>query len=417
MGAVVGSGVFVLTGVAAARYAGPGVILSLLIAALTASLTALAYAELAALVPVAGSAYTYTYVALGELAAWVVGWDLLHEYAMVGGAVAIGWSSYAAELLAAAGLELPHHLAAPPAAGGLINLPALLVVIALTALLLAGLRESLGANRALVAVKLVALFLFLALGLPRIDPAHWRPLLPLGLGGVTRGAALVFFAFIGFDAVSTATRQARNPGRDLPRGIVGSLLAATLLYLAVAAVLTGLVPSASLDTPSPLTVALSRAGAAWAAPVVGLGAVAGLTSVLLVSLFGLSRILHAMSADGLLPPFFSRARQPVILLAGLATGLAAALLDLGKTVELANIGTLIAFALVNLGVIALRRARPDLRRPFRMPLVPYLPVLAGVTALYLMSRLPSLTWWRFGVWLLSGLVVYFLYGRRHSRVP
>ncbi len=423
IGATVGTGIFVLTGVAAARFAGPAVILSFVLAGSAAALTALVYAELASMVPVAGSAYTYAYVALGELVAWVIGWDLVLEYVVVGGAVAIGWGAYVVDLLTGIGVRLPAHLLRPPGEGGIVNLPPVLVVAALTGLLATGTRGSASVNRLVVGVKLTAMLFFVALGLFYVRPGHWTPFFPFGAAGVTRGAAIVFFAFIGFDAVSTAAEETRNPAHDIPAGIIGSLAAASVLYLGVAGVLTGMVAYRDLDTASPLTYALYRVGAGWAAPVVGAGAVAGLTSVLLVNIYGQSRVFYAMARDGLLPALFARvnprtgAPTAVIVLTGLAVALVAAFLPLATVAELANIGTLSAFVLVSAGVVVLRHRRPELARPFRVPLVPFLPALAATAALYLMTRLPLLTWMRFGAWLAAGAPIYFLYGRRRSRLP
>lgn len=422
VGAIIGTGIFVLTGVAAARYAGPGVVLSFVLAGVASALAALVYAELASMVPVAGSAYTYSYASLGEVVAWIIGWDLILEYTVAAGAVAIGWAGYLASLLQAAGLAVPQWLAAPPGAGGFINLLALPVVLAVAAFLTYGTRESATANTAVVLVKLAVIGVFLFLGLKRIDPGLWRPLLPYGVGGVMTGASIVFFAYIGFDAVSTAAEEVKNPRRDLPRGILGALALSTALYVAVAAVLTGLVSYRELNVPSPLAYALVRHGLPWASALVSVGALAGLTSVILVDIFGQTRVFFAMARDGLLPHWLARLhpryRTPALttwLTAAAVFGIAA-FLPIGFVAEMANIGTLAAFVLVSLGVIILRQLKPDQPRPFKVPFYPWTPLLSLVFSLYLMLNLPALTWVRFAVWLVVGLIIYLAYGHRASRL-
>ncbi|MGQ9533563.1 MAG: amino acid permease [Desulfotomaculales bacterium] len=420
IGAIIGAGIFVLTGVAASGYAGPGVILSFALSGLASGLAALVYAELASMVPVAGSAYTYAYASLGELVAWLVGWNIILEYVVAGGAVAIGWSSYLQDLLASAGIFLPPALAKGPGAGGVVNLPAVLIVALLTLLIITGTQHSAVANKAVVALKVGVILLFLVVGARHVDPAHWRPFLPYGVSGVVHGAAIVFFAYIGFDAVATAAEEVRNPRRDLAIGIIGSLAVSTLLYVAVAAVVTGLVPYTALNTASPVAAALLSAGIRWASALVAVGALAGLTSVLLVTMYGQSRVFFAMARDGLLPPVFywvhPRYRTPVLdsLVIGSLVALIAGFLSIGTAAELANIGTLSAFVAVSVGVLVLRYRRPELPRPFRAPFMPWTAVLAAGFSVYLMLNLPSLTWWRFLVWVALGLVIYFAYGYRHS---
>ncbi|MFZ5769707.1 MAG: amino acid permease [Bacillota bacterium] len=422
LGGIIGTGIFVLTGVAAARFAGPAVVVSFVISGIAATLTAFVYAELASMVPVAGSAYTYAYSALGELPAWIIGWDLILEYTVAASAVAIGWGSYLSSLLANLGMPLPHTLTAGPWEGGALNLPALTVVAVITALLTLGTRESATFNLVVVITKLAALALFIALGVGKVNPLNWVPFAPYGAAGVMRGAAIVFFAYIGFDAVSTAAEEVRRPARDLPIGIMASLGIATSLYLAVAAILTGILPYPHLDTASPVATALAAAGYRWASAAVSVGALAGLTSVLVVDIFAQSRIFFAMAGDGMLPPVFAslepRRGTPTFstYLTGGTVALMASLLPIGTVAELANIGTLAAFVLVSAGVIALRRLRPDLPRPFRVPWVPWFPAFAAVFCLYLMANLPALTWVRFGVWLTIGLTIYFTYSLRHSLV-
>jgi len=420
VGAIIGTGLFVLTGVAAARYAGPAVIVSFTVSGLAAVLTALVYAELASMVPVAGSAYTYSYAALGEIFAWIIGWDLILEYTVAAGAVAIGWSSYIHDLLRAVGISLPAWATVPVTAGGLVNLPAIFVVAVITGLLIWGTREGANVTRVIVAVKLIVVALFIVLGITHVHPSLWRPFAPFGWSGIMRGAAIIFFAYIGFDAVSTAAEEVRNPARDLPRGIIASLAIATLLYLVVAAILTGMVPYYTLNNASPIANALWAVGAGWASAVISVGALAGLTSVLLVNIYGQSRVFYAMARDGLLPPAFAsvdpRLRTPVLVtaLTGAAVAAIAGFLPIQVVAELANIGTLAAFVLVSAGVIVLRRTAPARPRPFRTPWVPYVPALAIAFSLYLMASLPRLTWVRFVAWLAIGLVTYFFYGRHHS---
>lgn len=422
IGAVIGTGIFVLTGVGAARYAGPGVTLSFLLAGAVAGLAALVYAELTAMVPVSGSAYTFAYAALGEVVAWIIGWDLILEYAVTGGAVAIGWSSYATDLLRAVGIHLPGWLAAPPGAGGVLNLPAMLAALLVTALVALGTRESARVNGIVVGLKLAVVLLFLAVGVRFVDPANWRPFLPYGWAGVLRGAAIIFFAYIGFDAVATAAEEVRNPGRDLPRGILGALAVAGLLYVLVSLILTGMVPYADLGTASPVAAALLAHGQRLAAAVVAAGAGLGLLSVMVAVIFAQARIVFSMSRDGLLPEAFAwvhpRTGTPLLgtILTGAVVMAIGGFLPIGVVAELANIGTLAAFVLVSAGVWVLRRTRPEAHRPFRAPGMPLTALVVAASSLYLMAQLPPLTWIRFGVWLAAGLALYFSYGRHHSRL-
>jgi APA family basic amino acid/polyamine antiporter len=420
IGAIIGTGIFVLSGVAAARFAGPAVILSFVLAGITAALAALVYSELTAMFPAAGSAYTYTYNALGEIVAWLIGWNLVLEYTVAAAAVALGWSGYMLDMLQPLGIRLPAFLTTSPFSGGVINLPPVLIIAVVVYLVAAGTQQSNRANKVVVVMKLAAIGLFLALGFSRFNPANWRPFLPFGAGGIFRGASVIFFAYIGFDAVATAAEEVRHPQRDLPVGILGALLISTVLYLAVASVLTGMVRYDLLDTSSPVTTALILRGLPWAAALVSVGALAGLTSVLLVNFFAQSRILFAMSRDGLLPPQFSllhpRFQTPAlgVLIVGVVAAALSSLLPIYLIAELANIGTLSAFTMVSLGVIVLRHTRPDLPRPFRVPLMPYLPLLSIAASAYLMYNLPALTWYRFGFWVALGLMVYFTYSAHHS---
>lgn len=420
IGCIIGTGIFVLTGVAAAEYAGPGITLSFVLAGLACAFAALAYAELAAMVPVAGSAYTYSYAALGELVAWIIGWDLALEYTVGASAVAAGWSAYFTGLLKAGGIILPKYLTAVPADGGLINLPAIAIVAVLTALLVVGTKESAGFNKALVFVKLAAVVLFLFLATPHVNVANWSPYLPYGFSGVAEGAAIVFFAYIGFDAVSTAAEEAKDPNRSVPIGIIGSLVVCTVLYIAVAAVLTGVVPYQQLNNAEPVAYALRSIGNNLGGALVAVGAICGITTVLLVMIYGQSRVAFAMSRDRLLPPgicmVHPRFGTPykMTTLTGLLVAILAGFLPIGVIAELCNIGTLFAFCLVAVGVWVLRHKRPDLERPFRCPAIGVVSPLAVFFAAYLMFNLPLATWIRFVAWFAIGLVVYFVYGRKHS---
>ena len=422
IGAIVGAGIFVLTGVAAATLAGPGIVVSFVLAGLACAFAALSYAELAAAIGGSGSAYGYAYAAFGEIVAWLIGWDLILEYTVAVAAVAVGWSGYAYDALAATGFALPVALRPEAGEGGPFNVLAVLVIVALGTLLAIGVRASARFNAAVVFIKLAAIGAFIAAAVAHTDMRNWQEFLPFGWQGVTAGAALVFFAFIGFDAVSTAAEEARDPQRGLPRGIVGSLLICTALYICVAALLTLIAPYSSLNVASPVSAALLSHGEEWAASLIAGGAIAGLASVMLVLYYGQTRILLAMSLDGLLPRMFGdvhpRTHSPVkvVILCGVVMALLAGLLPLGEIAELVNIGTLAAFALVCGGVVTLRWRHPELPRPFRVPFGPVIPALGALSCLYLMSNLPAVTWLRFVVWMAAGLVVYFAYSHRHSRL-
>ena len=424
IGAIVGAGIFVLTGVAAAQYAGPAIVMSFVVSGFACAMAALCYAEFAAMIPVAGSAYSYSYATMGELVGWIIGWDLVLEYAVGAAAVAVGWSGYLRVILEGLGIHLPDALSHAPGSvpGAIIDLPALLIVLAISAILYVGISESARFNSIIVGVKLVVIALVILIGAFYIKPANWSPFAPMGWSGVMKGAAVIFFAYIGFDAVSTAAEEVINPNRDLPLGILGSLFICTLLYIAVAGVLTGMVPARQIELNAPLASAFVIRGLNVVSGIISLGAVAGLTSVLLVLLLGQSRIFFAVSRDGLLPAAFSRVhprfRTPYIptMITAVAVGMTAALLPIQEIAELTNIGTLFAFVLVCAGVWILRHLEPGLKRPFRSPLVPVVPILGIFFCAYLMSSLPTVTWIRFFVWMALGLGIYFSYGRFHSRV-
>jgi APA family basic amino acid/polyamine antiporter len=424
IGAIIGTGIFVLTGVAAVEHAGPGVIASFAVAGIASALAALCYAEFSTMIPISGSAYSYAYATLGELFAWIIGWDLVLEYAVASAAVASGWSGYFRLILEGAGAPLPAALAMGwfAAPEGLVNLPAFAIMLAITALLVLGIRESASANAMIVVLKVAVVLFVIVAGTSYVQPQNWRPFAPFGWGGIMAGGAIVFFAYIGFDAVTTAAEEARRPERDMPIGILGSLAICTALYLAVAAVITGMVPLSQIDASAPLARAFRDVGLEIGAQLISAGAILGLTSVLLVLLLGQSRIFFAMSRDGLLPPLFARVhprfRTPHLstMLVGGVVALAAGVFSLGALVELVSIGTLAAFAMVAAGVIVLRRVEPDLHRPFRCPWVPWLPIAAIAACLYLMLSLPYVTWVRFALWLIAGLAIYVFYGMRHSRL-
>jgi basic amino acid/polyamine antiporter, APA family len=428
IGCIIGVGIFVLPGVEAAKHAGPGIVLSFALAAVACACSALCYAELAAMIPVAGSAYTYAYATLGEIVAWIIGWDLILEYMVGASLVSIGWSAYLVNLvdhvLAPFGKSLPHSLVASPWAEvpGVVNLPTLLVVALLTGLLVIGIKESSRVNLFIVILKVSVILFFIVATVWYVKPSNWHPFLPFGFGGVATAAAIVFLAYIGFDAVSTAAEEAKNPQRDMPIGIIGSLVVATLLYMAVAAIMTGVVPYGKLGVANPIALVLDELGMTWASMIISVGAIAGITSVLLVLLLGQPRILFAMSRDGLLPPFLSavhpRFRTPWVttLVTGGIVAVAAAFTPIEVVAELCSIGTLFAFILVCAGVLVLRYTRGDVPRPFKVPLFPVLPCLGILLCGYLMVSLPAAAWERFLVWLAIGLLIYAFYGRHHSRL-
>ena len=455
IGAVIGAGIFSSIGTAAAgevlpsgevvRYgAGPALVLSFILLAIVCGLAALCYAELAAMIPQAGSAYAYSYATLGELVAWIIGWDLILEYAVGNIAVAIAWSGYFNSLLSGFGINLPDYLThgyrtallssdpvihallqtAPRVAGVplLLNLPAFAIVMLITWLLYVGVKESVRANNIMVVVKLLVLGVFVVVGATHVDTANFVPFAPNGWRGIHQGAAIVFFAYIGFDAISTAAEETKNPQRNMPLGILGGLAICTVIYVVVGVVATGLVPYAQLKAADPLARALELAGLATASWFVSFGAVVSLTAVLLVFQYGQPRIFYSMARDGLLPPWASRIhpiyRTPHVttVVTGVAVAMGALFLDENEIYDLTNIGTLSAFAIVCVGVLVLRRTDPTRPRPFRVKALPLVAVSGAAACLYVMLGLPPQAWERFGIWLLIGLAMYFLYGYRHSRI-
>src|SRR3954470_17596639 len=427
IGAIIGTGIFVLTGTASANQAGPAIVLSYTIAGLACGFAALCYAEFSSMMPISGSAYTYAYATLGEIFAWMIGWDLILEYAVGSMTVAVGWSGYFQRILAGFGVHLPAWMSASPdpTAGTLVNLPAIVIVLGIMVLLVVGVRESARFNAAMVTIKLAAVAFFIVIGFSYVKPQNWSPFMPYGFSGVMTGAAVVFFAYIGFDAVSTTAEEAKNPSRDLPIGIISSLVICTLLYLIVAGILSGIVPVVRYKSDvqflnAPVGYALSVIDKDWAAGIVSAGAVAGITSVLLVMLMSQPRIFFAMSRDQLLPAGVSKVhptfRTPYIttIITCVIVSLVAAFVPIQILGEMTSIGTLFAFVVVSLAVIILRLKRPEATRPFRVPFGYVIPVLGVVSCLYLMVSLSVMTWVRFLGWLDIGLVIYWFYGRTHS---
>src|SRR5437868_6003883 len=449
IGAIIGAGIFVLTGTAAARYAGPAIVLSFIVSGLGCLFAGLCYAEFASMVPIAGSAYTYGYATLGEFIAWIIGWDLILEYALGAATVAVGWSGHLTSFLHDfVGVNFPPSLAAAPCtvikmAGcspdAIINLPAVIITIAVTILIVIGVKESANVNTAIVIVKVGVVLIVILGGAAYVNSANWHPFIPpntgvfgeYGWSGVLRGAGVIFFAYIGFDAVSVAAQEARNPQKDMPTGILGSLVVCTILYILVSGVMVGLVPYRQmLGSAAPMVVAIRAAEAASGGSsilhvmtmLVELGAIAGLSSVMVVMMMAQPRIFYSMANDGLLPPFAKkihpRFRTPHItsIITGVAVALAAGFTPIGALGELVSIGTLLAFVIVSIGVVFLRYQRPELERPFRTPWVPFVPILSALVSLGLMAGLPGETWLRLVVWMAIGFIIYFAYGYKHSEV-
>jgi APA family basic amino acid/polyamine antiporter len=444
VGVIIGTGIFVLTGVVAKTTAGPAVALSFVVAGIVCGLAAICYAEFASTVPVAGSAYTFSYATFGEFVAWVIGWDLILELALGAATVSVGWSGYLNQLLGDLGIPLPETIAGETAR---FNIPAMFIALAMTGVLILGIKLSSRVTSVIVAIKLVIVLLVIVVGIFYVKASNYTPFTPpaqptktgsgwtapliqtlfgfapstFGVGGILAGAAIVFFAFIGFDIVATAAEETKNPAKDLPRGIIGSLAICTILYVAVSLVVVGMQHYTDLSEAAPLADAFRSVGLPFVSGLISVGALAGLTSVVLILLLGQSRVLFAMSRDRLLPPALAtvhpRYGTPyrISLITGVVVAVLAGLVPLGTLAELVNIGTLFAFVLVSIGVWILRRTRPDLPRSFRVPLVPVLPIVSALACLYLMLNLPAETWARFVIWMIIGIALYFVYGRRHSR--
>ncbi|WP_018664728.1 amino acid permease [Heyndrickxia acidiproducens] len=422
VGAVIGTGIFVLTGIVAAQSAGPAIILSFIFSGIACALTALCYAEFSSMIPASGSAYTYSYTTFGELFAWVLGWDLILEYGLACSVVASGWSAYFQELVRGFGLHLPTAIsgAYDPSKGTYIDLMAVIIVFVLSAVLLTGVKESSRINNVMVIIKISVVLLFLAVGIFYVKPSNWTPFMPFGFEGVIKGAATAFLAYIGFDAVSSASEEVRNPQRDMPIGIITSLMICVVLYVAVSLVLTGMIPYTKLNVGDPVAFALRFVHQNWVAGFVSLGAILGITTVLFVMMYGQTRLFFAISRDGLLPKKISKLTEKTktptrsIILTWLMATVFSAVVPLNQLAELTNIGTLFAFIVVSISVIVLRKKRPDIKRNFKTPFVPYIPILAVLACGYLMVNLSKVTWIGFFVWLVIGLAIYFGYGYRHS---
>jgi basic amino acid/polyamine antiporter, APA family len=423
IGSIIGTGIFVLTGTAASQNAGPALVISMVISAVGCAFAGLCYAEFASMVPVAGSAYTYAYATAGELFAWIIGWDLILEYALSTSTVAVGWSGYFASLMSDMGVTIPAAATTPP-----LNIPAAVIVLLVTTLLVIGIKESADTNTLLVAIKTVVLIVFVAAGAAYVKRENLTPFIPpnsgsfgeFGWSGVLRGAGVMFFAYIGFDAVSTAAQEAKNPARDMPIGILGSLGICTVIYILVATVLIGIVPYKQLMVADPLAVGIDATGMRWLSPLIKIAALFGLFSTMLVNLFAQTRIFFAMSRDGLLPRAFGavhpRFRTPYLstVLTGSIIAVVAAMTPINILGQLVSIGTLLAFVLVSIGVVVLRRTAPDVPRPFRTPAVPFVPIAGAIICLAQMIGLPLATWERLFIWLAAGLTIYFAYSHRHA---
>jgi basic amino acid/polyamine antiporter, APA family len=440
IGAIIGTGIFVLTGTVAAQNAGPAVVLSFVLAGVASIFAALCYSEFASLVPMAGSAYTYGYATLGELFAWIIGWDLVLEYALGAVTVAIGWSGYVVSFLKDIGITVPCTLSAArglavqcadgTTATAIFNLPAIIIIAIVTTLLVIGIKESANVNNVIVFVKVAVVLLFIVGAAHAVNPANWHPFMPPNTGtrgefgwtGVMTGAGIVFFAYIGFDAVSTAAQEAKNPQKDMPIGIIGSLLICTVLYIIVSGIATGVMSYKDLNVPDPIAVAADHAGLGWMSSLIKFGAIMGLSSVILVMLLGQSRVFYSMARDGLLPPYVNKVhpkfQTPYItsIVTGIGVAVVSALLTVREAGSLVSIGTLLAFVIVSIGVLLLRIREPNLPRAFKTPWVWFVAPLGAISALYLMISLPWRTWERLIIWFLVGIVIYFWYGVRHSKL-
>lgn len=419
IGSVVGTGIFVATG-QGSQLAGPAVTISFIIAAITSALCALTYSELSSMFPVSGSTYSYSYVAFGEIIAWIIGWDLILEYLVSASAVASGWSGTLVGILKTYEINIPEALIKSPISGGIVDLPAVLITLFITWILYIGVSESAKVNNIIVGIKIFVILVFIVLGATHINMANYHPFAPFGTKGIMAGASIIFFAFIGFDTVSTATEETQDPKRDVPVGLAICLVTVIIMYIGVSLVLIGIIPFNLINVQDALPGALSYIGVTWGSALVGVGAVLGMISTLLVTLYGQVRVFMVMSRDGLLPKRFAKVNKKYstpglcTIITGIITAVIAGFLPLNIIMELCNIGTLFAFTLVSIGVIVLRKTMPDVERKFKCPGVPYTPALTIIFCGYLMASLPMMTWIRFGIWLVLGLVIYFAYGYKNS---
>ncbi|MGN7940408.1 amino acid permease [Virgibacillus sp. 6R] len=424
IGAVIGTGIFVLTGVVAAESAGPALIISFILSGIACALAAFCYAEFASTVPISGSVYTYTYATLGELFAFLIGWDLILEYLIAIAAVATGWSGYFQTLLSGFGIHFPKELSSAPGAGegGIINLPAVIIIFLITALLSRGMKESKRINNIMVVIKLAVIVAFIIAGIFYVKPDNWTPFAPFGFEGIITGAATVFFAYIGFDAVATAAEEVKKPQRDIPIGIIASLAICTALYMIVSLILTGMVPYTQLNVADPVSFTLQFVGQNTIAGLISVGAITGITTVLLVMVYAQVRVSFSMSRDGLLPKKLSKVhpkfKTPYLntWITGFIAAALAGFIDLTTLAHLVNIGTLAAFTLVSIAVIVLRKTHPTLKRAFKVPFVPVLPLISTILCILLMTSLPAVTWKAFIIWIVIGLIIYFTYSRKHSQL-